>query len=122
MTEPAHGPVAGEAAGPGPGEVAGPGPGEVAGDPARLGALRDTLAIVTSVATGATRAAERARGLADRLGDDRDRMLLELGGGPPPELREAAARNRDAVTALDEAATALREAAAALRAFARRSG
>jgi hypothetical protein len=82
-----------------------------------LGALRDTVTIVTAVATGAGRTADRARGLADRLGDDRDRLLLELGGGPPPELRETAALNRDAVTALGEAAAALREAASALRSY-----
>jgi hypothetical protein len=86
-----------------------------------LGAMRDTIAIVTSVATGAERAAERARGLADRLGSDRDRMLITLGGGPPRELREAGALSSDAVHALDEAAAALREAASALRTYARRS-
>ncbi|HEY6798005.1 MAG TPA: hypothetical protein VI248_25295 [Kineosporiaceae bacterium] len=95
--------------------------GPAATGPARLGALRDTLAIVTSAATGAGRAADRARGLAERLGDDRDRLLLELGGGPPRELRQTAAASREALTALDEAAAALAETATALRAFARRS-
>jgi len=91
-------------------------------EPTGLGAMRDTHRIVTDVAAAAGKAAERARGLADRLGDDRDRMLITLGGGPPPELREAGALNRDAVTALDEAAVALREAASALRSFTRRTG
>jgi hypothetical protein len=86
-----------------------------------LGALHDTHSIVAGVIGGAGKAAERARGLADRLGSDRDRLLIALGGGPPRELREAGALNRDAVTALDEAAVALREAATALRSFARRT-
>jgi hypothetical protein len=87
-----------------------------------MGAMRDTLSIVAGVVSGAGRAAERAGGVADRLGADGDRMLAVLGGGPPRELREAGALNRDAVTALADAAAALREAAAALRSFAHRSG
>jgi hypothetical protein len=87
-----------------------------------LGALRDTVTIVTAAVAEADRAAARARGLADRLGRDGDRMMIALGGTPPRELREAAALNRDAVTALDDAGAALRDAAVALRAFARRSG
>jgi len=90
-------------------------------EPTGLGAMRDTHRIVAGVIGAADKDAERARGLADRLGDDRDRLLIALGGGPPPELREAGALNRDAVTALDEAAVALREAAAALRSFTART-
>jgi hypothetical protein len=86
-----------------------------------MGALRDTRRIVAGVVRGADKAAERAHGLADRLGDDRDRMLIALGGGPPKELREAGALNRDAVIALDEAAAALRDATSALRSFAARA-
>jgi hypothetical protein len=83
--------------------------------------MHDTLAIVAGVVHGAGRAAERSRGLAERFGGDGNRMLIALGGGPPRELREAAALNRDAISALDDAATALLEAALALRSFTRRS-
>jgi len=86
-----------------------------------LGALRDTHTIVASVISGAGRTAERAGGLASRVADDRNRMVVALGGGPPRELREAAARNQEAVGALDQASVALQEAASALRSFVRRT-
>lgn len=86
-----------------------------------LGAMHDTRTIVASVIDGCGKAAERARGLADRVGADGDRLMIAMGGGPPSEVRETGARNRDAAGALDEAATALQEAAIALRSFARRT-
>jgi len=109
-----------------PGLDHGDGSGSAVGSPGDgsgtgLGALRDTHTIVASVISGAGRTAERASGLASRVSDDRNRMVVALGGGPPREVREAAARNQEAVGALDQASVALHEAAAALRSFVRRT-